>query len=121
MFGSPNYSGYGYNCMPNMSQTVPQQQQQTNNISVVLIRGGDATADAYLMAPNQTVVLVDNEAGTVYIKETNGSGMPITNRKFKEEKASVQPVQADFITRDEFERRIAELTNVSKSQSIPAV
>lgn len=128
MFGSPDYkyaypwSGQGYpygtatGASGQYATPQPQQQQSANNISVVLIHGGDAAADAYLMAPNQTVVLVDNESGKVYIKETNGSGMQITNRKFKEEKqASLQQMQADFVTREEFEKRIAELANVSKS------
>lgn len=134
MFGSPDYnyanpwvgSGYPYGITtgaPSQSFNVPQQQQQSqqqqqqvNNISVAIIHGGDKAASDYLMAPNQTIVLVDNEEGLVYIKETNGSGMQITNRKFKEEKqASLQQLQADFVTRDEFEKRIAELSNVSKS------
>ena len=134
MFGSPDYSytnpwtgaGYPYGINTNTStpqqmqfgaQQQPQQQQrQMNNISVAFIRGGDKAADDYLMAPNQTIVLIDNESGLVYIKETNGSGMPVSNRKFKEEKqASLQQIQADFVTREEFEKRIAELKNVSKS------
>ena len=131
MFGSPDYynnplTGMGYPYGQSYNTATPQQPQQQqqpqpmNNISVAIIHGGDKAADAYLMAPNQTIVLVDNEEGLVYIKETNGSGMQITNRKFKEEKrASLQQMQADFVTRDEFEKRIAELANVSKS--IPAV
>lgn len=134
MFGSPDYfsnpwtgAGYPYGMntvTANPSQQMQfgaqqqpqQQQQQMNNISVAIIHGGDKAANDYLMAPNQTIVLVDNEEGLVYIKETNGSGMQITNRKFKEEKqASLQQIQADFVTREEFEKRIAELKNVSKS------
>lgn len=134
MFGSPDYNyanpwtgmGYPYGQTTGApaqqiqfgAQQQPQQsqQQQVNNISVAIIHGGDKAANDYLMAPNQTIVLVDNEEGLVYIKETNGSGMQITNRKFKEEKqASLQQMQADFVTRDEFEKRIAELANVSKS------
>lgn len=134
MFGSPDYGytnpWYPYgtgviNTNTNTPQQMqfgaqpqqqPQQQQQVNNISVAIIHGGDKAANDYLMAPNQTIVLVDNEEGLVYIKETNGSGMQITNRKFKEEKqASLQQIQADFVTREEFEKRIAELKNVSKS------
>lgn len=137
MFGSPDYYSnpwagmsypYGQTVPPQqqqqqqfpMQQQQPQQQSQQqpqqNNISMAFIHGGDAAADGYLMAPNQTILLIDNEAGMIYIKETNGSGMQITNRKFKEEKqASLQQLQADFVTRDEFEKRIAELANVSKS------
>ena len=135
MFGSPDYfsnpwtGSYPYGIATTNSpqqmqlgarQQPQQQQQQMNNISVAIIHGGDKAANDYLMAPNQTIVLVDNEEGLVYIKETNGSGMQITNRKFKEEKqASLQQIQADFVTREEFEKRIAELKNVSKS--IPTV
>ena len=134
MFGSPDYNyqypwagtGYPYSQSTGtpsqqmqfgvQQQQQSQQQQQMNNISVAIIHGGDKAANDYLMAPNQTIVLVDNEEGLVYIKETNGSGMQITNRKFKEEKqASLQQMQADFVTREEFEKRIAELSNVSKS------
>lgn len=133
MFGSPDYNygnpwaGIGYPYGQNTGAPAQQmqygaqqqqqaQQQHMNNISVAIIHGGDKAADDYLMAPNQTIVLVDNEEGFVYIKETNGSGMQITNRKFKEEKqASLQQMQADFVTREEFEKRIAELANVSKS------
>lgn len=128
MFGSPDYNytnpwaGMGYPYGQSYNTATPQQPQQQqqpqpmNNISVAIIHGGDKAADAYLMAPSQTIVLVDNEEGLVYIKETNGSGMQITNRKFKEEKqASLQQIQADFVTREEFEKRIAELANVSKS------
>lgn len=135
MFGSPDYNytnpwtgmGYPYGQTigapaqqmqygAQQPQQTHQQQQQVNNISVAIIHGGDKAANDYLMAPNQTIVLVDNEEGLVYIKETNGSGMQITNRKFKEEKqASLQQMQADFVTREEFEKRIAELANVSKS------
>lgn len=129
MFGSPDYTytnpwagmgypyGQSYNtATPQQPQQSQQQQRQMNNISVAFIRGGDKAADDYLMAPNQTIVLIDNESGLVYIKETNGSGMPLSNRKFKEEKqASLQQMQADFVTREEFEKRIAELANVSKS------
>lgn len=134
MFGSPDYNygnpwagiGYPYGQTTGapaqqmqygaQQQQQAQQQRQMNNISVAFIRGGDKAAEDYLMAPNQTIVLIDNEEGLVYIKETNGSGMPVSNRKFKEEKqASLQQLQADFVTRDEFEKRIAELANVSKS------
>ena len=131
MFGSPDYNytspwaGIGYPYGQTTGATAQQmqfgaqqqaQQQQLNTISVAFIRGGDKAADDYLIAPNQTIVLIDNESGTVYIKETNGSGMRVTNRKFKEEKqASLQQIQADFVTREEFEKRIAELENVSKS------
>ena len=114
--------GYPYSAntfTPNPPQyDLPQlNMTQQNNISVVFIHGGDEAADKYLMAPNQTLLLIDNESGMVYIKETNGSGMTIINRKFKEEKqVPVQQLQADFITRDEFEKRIAELNNAKLSE-----
>lgn len=118
MFGTPNYNyGYPWNSfgVQNTSQTQPQQQQ--NNITFAFINGGDAAADAYLVAPNQTIFLIDNEAGKIYIKETNGSGMTVANRKFKEEKQdTLQQMQNNFVTREEFEKRLKELAN-----NVPAV
>lgn len=112
MFGTPNYS-YSNGYTPWYQQSAPQQPQQPqNNITFAFINGGDAAAENYLMAPNQTIFLIDNEAGKIYIKETNGSGMTVTSRKFKEEKQdTLQQMQSNFVTRDEFERRMKELVS----------
>ena len=108
MFGAPN-NNYSYDLWYK-----PQPQQ--NNVSVVFIQGGEYAANNYLVAPNQSVILIDNDQGKMFIKATDASGMPIQMRKFNEEKQiPVQNQQADFITRDEFEKRLAEITNAKQS------
>lgn len=110
MFGNLNNYRDGYT--PWYSQPQPQQP----NISVVYIQGGEATANNYLVAPSQSVILIDNDQGQIFIKSKDVSGNPIPTRKFKEEKpVTMQQVQADYITREEFEKRIQELTNAKQS------
>ena len=110
MFGSNNFNFPQSGYTPWYQQ--PVQQQQQTNTSVVFIQGGDATADSYLVAPNQMVILIDNEAGKMYIKATDASGRLNPLRKFNEDKPiSIRQAQADFITRNEFEKRLQEVLN----------
>ena len=68
-------------------QTVQQQQapsypvQQQNNSGVNWVQG-EAGARSWLMAPNTTVMLMDSEADTFYLKSTDASGMPLPLRIF---------------------------------------
>ena len=93
----------------------PQQQQpQQANESLVYIQGGEQAANNYLVAPNQTVYLVDNEAGQIFIKATNISGMLMPLRRFEEVKPE-PPQSQNFVTRDEFEKRLQEVLNAKSS------
>ena len=118
MYSPYNYNyvnpSYGYDAF-----SKPSQAQPTNQ-SVVFIQGGEFAASNYLLAPNQSVIMIDNEQGKLFIKTTDASGSPISFRKFTEERP-VQPQnqQVDFVTRDEFEKRLAEIVNNAKS-SVPA-
>lgn len=98
-------------------QQVQPQQPQGNGIT--WIQGIEA-AKSYLIAPNTSVVLMDSENPFFYIKSADQSGMP-TLRVFKFEEVTGQQQQPKvetapqidtsmYITRDEFEKRIAELT-----------
>lgn len=106
MFGSPNYTYPA-------AWYQQQQPQQQANVSVVFIQGGDAAVNSYLVAPNQSVILIDNDSHKIYIKATDASGMPVPLRKFDEEITPVpqQQLAADYVTREEFEKRLAELSN----------
>lgn len=87
-----------------------QQPQQQNNISIAFVQGGEEAVRNYMVAPNQSVILVDNEAGIISIKATDVSGMPIPVRTFVEKKpAPVQQAQSNYVTRDEFEKRLQEV------------
>lgn len=65
-----------YGSWPNMSLPYPVapgmgQQQPTSNLTWVVGRAG---ADAYVTAPNTTVLLMDSTADTFYLKETDATG-----------------------------------------------
>ena len=103
MFGAPNYN---YNWMQNTSQA----QAQSNGIIWVQ---GIAGAKSFLVAPGQSVLLMDSESNTFYIKSSDASGMPMPLRTFDYTERTPKPetVQSDYITREEFEKRLAEINN----------
>ena len=97
-----NYAGYPY--------VLPQQQPQTQPSSGLLWVQGEAGAKAYAIAPNTTVMLMDSEAQTFYLKSADASGMPQPLRVFdyKERvQTSSAPVGDDRLSR--IETRIAEI------------
>ena len=98
-------------------QPVVQPQQSGNGLIWVQ---GEAGAKSYLVAPGNTVMLMDSESERFYIKSADASGMPLPLRVFAYQELTQQGVQApmtaeqpnpnNFITREEFEQRIASLT-----------
>ena len=56
-----------------MAQQMQQPQQSTSGLIWVQ---GEGAAKSYLVAPNTTVALFDNESQTIYIKSADASGMP---------------------------------------------
>lgn len=101
-------------------QMPPPQQNQVGN-GLIWVQG-EAGAKSYLVAPGTTLMLMDSEAQTFYIKQADASGMPMPLRIFdytERTAQSAQPAQAaqtaafdptQYITRDEFDRRLDELT-----------
>lgn len=77
----PNYYGnslFGQNngyMQPLQNNNMPlgQQQQQQNNLNWVQ---GEAGARAWLVAPSNTILLMDSEKERFYIKSADSSGMP---------------------------------------------
>ena len=120
MFNTPNYNynnNYPWNNYINQPITQPQVQVQSNGINWVQ---GEAGAKSYAIAPGQSVLLVDSEKDVFYIKTSDASGMPMPLRIFDfKERVATSPKQettqqqssADYITRKEFEKRIAEIQN----------
>lgn len=101
----------------------PQQQQipqPSPTISNIFYVQGEAAAKAYPVAFGKGIVLFDSERDYFYIKEVDRYGVPKPLRKFpyKEEfEQETQPTvqlqteeKPDYVTRDEFEKRIAELS-----------
>lgn len=56
-----------------IGQPAPQMQQPSTGLLWVL---GETEATSYPVAPNNTVILWDNNAPTVYIKSVNAQGVP---------------------------------------------
>lgn len=117
-----NYPNYG---IPQTSQPqIPTpQSQQNNQQSNVLWVQGESAAKSYPVGPGNTAIMMDSEEPVFYIKTVDMSGMPQPLRVFDfterigGTKHSHEIDTDEFITRDEFEERIAELKRVEKERS----
>lgn len=104
-----------------VAQPVAQPMAQQGNNSLIWVQG-EAGAKSYLIAPGNTVMLMDAENSVFYLKSADASGMPMPLRIFdyKERtetssQAFSAPVTAqnvnfdNFVTRDELEQRLASM------------
>ena len=95
---------------PSQFNTQPSQMgvgaNPSNTQSALIWVQGEAGANSYLVAPNQTVTLWDSEAQIIYLKSADASGMPsikvldYTIRDNTAQKPNIQP-QTDFATKSE--------------------
>lgn len=90
------------------SYSSPYYAQPTQNAapSIVWVQG-EAGAKSYLVGAGQSVLLMDAESSTFYIKSTDASGMPMPLRTFdytERVQSITQPPAAvsEYITREEF-------------------
>ena len=125
------YRAQQYVPQMNAMQT-PQmpQTQQTAQGAPIWVQG-EAGAKSFLVAPGQSLILMDSEAEVFYIKATDQSGVPLPLRIFdyKERITGVQrPVQAaqtpsaEYVTRAEFNdfvAKISQMTATPASQEQP--
>jgi len=96
-------------------QPAAQQPQQ----SPILWVQGEEAAKAYMVAPGATVMLMDSEGQSFYLKSTDPQGMPLPLRIFDYvERTAQKPLEqpqistGEFVTRREFEAlaaRVGEL------------
>lgn len=102
-------------------QTAPQAQSNNGLIWVQ----GEAGAKSFLVAPGQTVMLMDSENTVFYLKSADASGMPMPLRVFDytERIANAQGVPVHvandgrYITREEFDAKIGEIMNAMKGEN----
>lgn len=117
-FPTPYQSSYSQ--YQPISVPTPAYQQSTN--SGIQWVQGEAAAKSYLVGAGQSAMLMDSDAPVFYIKSADASGMPLPLRVFDyqervQAKADHSPLQHStpevdtslFVTRDEFEKRLAEL------------
>lgn len=104
--------------------TQPMAQQGNNGLIWVQ---GEAGAKSYLVAPGNTVMLMDSEGELFYLKSADASGMPMPLRIFEYKERTETPSQAfsgpvaaqnvnfdNFVTREEFEQRMASMASQCK-------
>lgn len=127
-FGVPYQPGYMPNYYP-MGQQMPpampdqlahlrqaaypaQPQTAQQQSSPIIWVQGEESAKSYLCAPGNSVLLMDSEKSSFYIKAVDASGMPQPLRIFdytERTAAQKQPTQAaqvqagEFVTRAEFD------------------
>ena len=121
-----------FNQQPIIQQVQPTQMsvanQQTNN-GLVWVQG-EAGAKSFLVAPGCTVMLMDSEGERFYLKSADASGMPLPLRVFEYKErtetaqqtacgsvAAFDDLDNKFVTRDEFERRMASIAPQKKSKN----
>lgn len=109
---------------PSFTQQQQMPQQQNNN-GIIWIQG-EGAARSFLVAPNTSVVLFDSDDPMFYIKSADQSGMPLLKKFRYEEVTDTKKVESQaleaspvnmnaYITREEFESRLAELTTQKRT------
>ena len=121
------YNGYPVTYQQYYPQYQQPQQQASNSIIWVQ---GESAARSYNVAPGQSVLLMDSESSTFFVKSADASGMPMPLRIFDYTERTSQPQSKPdiaekqdidmsmYITRDEFEKRISELSAPKKTTSV---
>ena len=104
--------------LPNSYQPQAQVPQASQQSPILWVQGEEA-AKAYMVAPGATVLLMDSEGQSFYLKSTDPQGMPLPLRIFDYvERTAQKPLEqpqistGEFVTRREFEAlaaRVGEL------------
>lgn len=103
---------------PPMQQPVMQQAQPAQQTGGIIWVQGEEGAKAYMVAPGNTVLLMDSDGSSFYLKSADASGMPQPLRIFDyvERQAGAnrhaqEPMQdmGQFVTRQEFEALQAQI------------
>ena len=105
------------------TQPAAQPMAQQGNNGLIWVQG-EAGAKSYIVAPGNTVMLMDSEGERFYLKSADASGMPMPLRIFEYKERTETPSQAfsatvtaqsvnldNFVTREEFEQRMASMTS----------
>lgn len=125
-FGVPYQPGYMPNYYPMGQQmpsampdqlaqlrqaAYPQQQPTAQQTAPIIWVQGEEGAKAYMVAAGNSVLLMDSENSTFYIKSTDASGMPQPLRVFdysertasqKQPTHTAQKPKEEYVTRQEF-------------------
>ena len=100
---------------PQMYQQPNVQESPQDGIGFVWVQGKEG-AKAYPVAPNKTVLLLDSEDAFVYKKSADKDGKPTEFKTFKlvEQSDEGTSSEAEYITRDEFEKIDNEIEEIKE-------
>ena len=106
-----------------VQQSMPQQPMQQQSSQIIWV-SGEAGAKSYLVAPGNTVMLLDAENSVFYLKSADASGMPLPLRIFDYKERTTTAQQAfggvvtgesvnldNFVTRKEFDELKASIAS----------
>lgn len=113
--------------MQQAAQAMPSAQmasaQPAASGGIIWVQGEEG-AKAYTPPPGASVLLMDSENQTFYIKSSDPSGMPLPLRVFdyteRQAGQKMQPDPQNYVTREEFEalrQRIDSLTPARQSRA----
>ena len=107
----------------------PMQAQPAQQSSQIIWVSGEAGAKSYLVAPGNTVMLLDAENSVFYLKSADASGMPQPLRIFDYKERATAAQQAfggsvaaesvnldNFVTRKEFDELKASIASQTTSK-----
>ena len=108
----------------------PMQTQTAQQSSQIIWVSGEAGAKSYLVAPGNTVMLLDAENSVFYLKSADASGMPLPLRIFDYKERTTAAQQAfggsvaaetvnldNFVTRKEFDELKASIASQNKPKN----
>ena len=103
--------------------SMPSQPMQQQSSQIIWV-SGEAGAKSYLVAPGNTVMLLDAENSVFYLKSADASGMPLPLRVFDYKERTTTAQQAfgcvvtgegvnldNFVTRKEFDELKASIAS----------
>ena len=109
--------------------SMPSQPMQQQSSQIIWV-SGEAGAKSYLVAPGNTVMLLDAENSVFYLKSADASGMPLPLRIFDYKERTTTAQQAfsgvvtgetinldDFVTRKEFDQWKASMASQGKTKN----
>ena len=115
----PQYPTSSFQPQMTMQQPQMTMQQPVGDNGILWVQG-EAGAKSWAIAPGKSVMLMDSESNTFYIKSSDQSGMPMPLRIFDYTERTQQSTQSpvaqhteidtsQFVTREEFQKKLDEL------------
>lgn len=125
----PNYGGYAMPQIPQMAQTaqqMPQQMQlpqipQNQNGGINWVQG-EAGAKAFPVAPGASVLLMDSEAKTMYLKGADQNGIPSMRIFDYTERIStvgdnLSAIEQKYVTREELAKLVKAVKGINEKMT----